>query len=100
MKKTQVFFWVGKVGRGREDPSYEDGPRRPATVGLDEILAYRLERDPHPTTRRLTAFLGILPQTVVGHLQEGLEMKCFRLRCVLDTLIDRQKPTGSVSLKK
>jgi hypothetical protein len=66
MKKTQLLFWVGEIRRGRDDLSDEKKPGRPATASLDEILAYRLERDPQTTVRRLAASLGIWPQTVVA----------------------------------
>jgi hypothetical protein len=37
---------------------------------------------------RLAVSLGISPQTVIAHLNEGLGMKCFHLRWVPQTLID------------
>jgi hypothetical protein len=91
MKKIQVFFWVGEVRRGREDLSDEERVGRLPTAGLDEILAHRLNRDPHITARRLAASLGISPQKVITHFHEGFEMKCFHLRRVPDPLIDLQK---------
>jgi hypothetical protein len=88
MKKTQVFFWVGEVRPGRED---EKRPGRPPTASLDEILAYRLERDSYTTACRLTASMGISPHMVIAMLHKALGMKCFHLRWVPHTLIDPQK---------
>jgi hypothetical protein len=91
MKKTQVFFWVEEVRRGREDLSNEEMLGTSPNAGLDEILAYRLERDPHTTTHGLAAPVRTSPQTVIVHLYEGFGMKCFHLRWVPHTLIDLQK---------
>jgi hypothetical protein len=49
MKKIQIFFWVGKVRRGREDLSDEERLGRPPVADFDEIIAFRLERDPRTT---------------------------------------------------
>jgi hypothetical protein len=91
MKKSQISFAVGGVGRGRENLADEERPGRPPTASLDEILAYRLERDPHVTARRLAASLGISPQTMIAHLYEGFGMKYFHLRLVLHAFTDSQK---------
>jgi hypothetical protein len=91
MKKSQVFFWVPEVQRARGDLSNEERSGRLPATGLDEILAYRLARDPHTTARRLAGSWEISPQTVIAHLHEGLGMKYFHLRWVLHTLIDTQK---------
>jgi hypothetical protein len=91
MKKTQVFFGVKEVRPEREDLSDEERSRRPSAAGLNEILAYPLERDLNTTARRLAVSLGISPQTVMVHLHEGLRMKCFHLRWVPHTLTDPHK---------
>jgi hypothetical protein len=94
MKKSQVFFWVGEIRRKQKDLSDEERPERSPTAGLDEILVYRPERDPHTTARSLAASLGISPQTAIAHLHEGLGMKCFHLRWIPHILIDSQKAKG------
>jgi hypothetical protein len=90
-KKTQILFWVEEVRRGQEDLSDEERPGRTPTTGLDEILTYRIERDPYTTARRLAACLWISQQTIIAHLLEGLGRKCFHLRRVLHSLIYPQK---------
>jgi hypothetical protein len=92
MKKTQVFFWVTEVRRGRKDFSDQERAGKPPIVGLDDILAYRLERDPDTAARRLTASLGISPNRVLTRLHEGLGMKFYHLRSVPHTLTE----TGGV----
>jgi hypothetical protein len=82
MKKTQVFFRVGEVRRERGDLSDEERPRIPLIAGLDQILAYRLERDQQTIARRLAASLGISQQSVIAQLHEGLGMKCVHLKLV------------------
>jgi hypothetical protein len=91
MKKTQVFFSVAEVRRRRENLSDEERPGRPATPGLDEILAYRLARDSHTMTSRLTTSLSISHQTVLTRLHHSFKMKCYHLRWVPQVLGDDRK---------
>jgi histone-lysine N-methyltransferase SETMAR len=91
MKKTQVFYWVAEIRGGREDLSDERRPGRPPDVGIDTILAHRLEKDPHTTARKLALSLGVSPQTVVAHLHKSLGMKNYHLRWVPHELDDDQK---------
>jgi hypothetical protein len=79
MKKSQVFFWVEGVRRGREDLRDPKRPGRPSTVDFDSILAHKLEINPHTTVRKLALSLKVSPQTVTTHLREGLGMKCYHL---------------------
>jgi hypothetical protein len=91
MKKTQVFFWVTEVRRWRNDLSDEERPGKPPTTGLDDILAHRLERDPHMMVCRLAASLRISYQTVFNNFHESLGLKYYHLRWVPHTPNDDQK---------
>jgi hypothetical protein len=52
MTQTQVNWWASEVERGPEDVSRSPRSGRPANIGIDEILAHRLEHDPHVTVRK------------------------------------------------
>jgi hypothetical protein len=77
MKKTQELFWVADVRRGREELPDEERPERPPTLGLDEILAHHLEKDPHTTIRKSNVSLGISHEKMLTHLHDSLGMKCY-----------------------
>jgi hypothetical protein len=59
MKRTQVYWWVLEIQRGREDVFDSPWPGRPPENRIDEILAHRLERDPHTTARKLAYSLEV-----------------------------------------
>jgi hypothetical protein len=91
MKRTQVYWWVSAVQRGREDVSDSPRPRRPTEIGIDEIMAHWLELNPHATAQKLADSLGISPQIMTTHMREGLGMKYFHLRRVPHLLTSSQK---------
>jgi hypothetical protein len=47
LKITQVFYWVREIRSGQEDLFEQPPPRRPSQIGLDTILAHKLELNPH-----------------------------------------------------
>jgi hypothetical protein len=58
MKRTQVYWWVSEVQQGHEGVTDSSRPGRSREIRIDEILAHRLERDPHATAQKLVYSLG------------------------------------------
>jgi hypothetical protein len=91
MKRTQVFYWIRDIHSGREDLSDQPRLGRPPQIGLDTILALKLELDPHTTARSLALSLGVSRPTILNRLHKNLGMKCYHLRWIPDLLDDSQK---------
>jgi hypothetical protein len=71
---------MAEVRRGRKDLSDDERAEGPPDIGLNKILAQRLESDPDTMEPQITDSLGVSPQTAISHLRDGLGMKCFHLR--------------------
>jgi AcrR family transcriptional regulator len=91
MKRTQVFDWVRETRIGREDLSDQPRPGWAPQIGLDTILAQKLELDPHTTVRKLALSLGVSLPTVLNHVRKKLGMKCDRPRWTRRLLDNSQK---------
>jgi hypothetical protein len=79
MRKTQLYFWTAEARRDREDLSDDERTGRSPDVGLEEVLAHKLEADPHTTPCKIADSLGTFPQILINDLRDGLVMKCFHL---------------------
>jgi hypothetical protein len=74
MRKTQLYFWTAEACRDREDLSDDERTGRSPDVGLDEVLAHKLEADPHTTTCKIADSLGTSPQILINDMRDGLVM--------------------------
>jgi hypothetical protein len=95
MKKLQVFLWIQKGRREREDLPDAQRPGRPPRENFDTILAHKLEMNPHATAWQLALSLRIFPQTVTAHLREGLGMRCYHFQWI-PHLLDEFRQTERV----
>jgi hypothetical protein len=59
MKRTQVFHWVWDIRSWREDLSDQPRAGRPPKIGLDTILAQKVELEAHTTARKLALSLVV-----------------------------------------
>jgi hypothetical protein len=75
MKRTQVFSSVREICSRGEDRSDQPRAGRPPQIGLDTILAHKLELDRHTTARNLALSLGVSFPIILNHLHENLGMK-------------------------
>jgi hypothetical protein len=91
MKRTQMFYCVREIRSGREVLSDQLRPGRPPQIGLDTILAHKLELDLHTTARKLVLSLGVSLPTILNHLHDNLGMKCDHFRCIPLLLDNSQK---------
>jgi hypothetical protein len=80
MKPAQVHSWLSEIWGRHEDVFDSCRSLQYPQIGSDEILVHRLEHNPHAKTWKLTYSLKILLHTVVAHLREDMDMKCFHLR--------------------
>jgi hypothetical protein len=80
VKKIQVFYWVKKIHRGREDWSDEPWLRWAPKSSLDMILTDEPKVYPNITARKLAHCLGISVQIVISHFHNSLGTRRYHLR--------------------
>jgi hypothetical protein len=91
LSRTQIYFWINEVKRGRADLNNIASPGREPDEGIAGVIAASLDADPHLSGRKLAQSFGIAASTVCQYLTEVLGMKCRHLRWVLHTLVSAQK---------
>jgi hypothetical protein len=74
LSRTQVYFWINEVERGRTDLSTVASPGRNPDESLAAVIAGKLD------ARKLAQSLGIVVSTICRYLTEVLGMKCRHLR--------------------
>jgi hypothetical protein len=58
---------MSEIRRGRKDLSDKERPWQAADIAIDEMLAHRIDLDPHTTAWKLAHSLGGSLQTMVAH---------------------------------
>jgi hypothetical protein len=89
--RTQVYFWIDEVKRGRTDLNTTAGPGREPDESLAAVIAGKLDADFYFSARKLAQSLGIAASMVCRDLTQGLGMKCRHVRWVPHTLTPAQK---------
>jgi 3-mercaptopyruvate sulfurtransferase SseA len=64
LPRTQVYYWINEVKRGRTDLNTAASPGREPDEGLAAVIAGKLDADPHLSARKPASFLGIASSTV------------------------------------
>jgi hypothetical protein len=91
LSRTQMYFWINEVKRGRTDLNTIASPGREPDESLVAIITGKFDANPHFSARKLLQSLAIAASTVCRYLTEVLEMKCRHLRWVPHTLTYAQK---------
>jgi hypothetical protein len=80
LSRTQGYFWINEVKRGRTDLNTISSTGREPGQSLAAAMSGKLDTDPHFSARKLAQSLGIAASTVYQYPTEVLRMKCRRLR--------------------
>jgi hypothetical protein len=80
LKRTQVYFWIGEVRRGRENLSDVKRLGRSADETLSDLVAGMYGEDPGFSARKIARSLRIATNTVIFHLRNSLGLKCYHRR--------------------
>jgi hypothetical protein len=91
LSRTQIYFWINKIKRGKTDLNNSASPRKESDEGLADVIAAKLNAHPHLSARKLAQSLRIAASMVCRSLTEVLEMKYRHLRCAPYTLTSAQK---------
>jgi hypothetical protein len=91
LSRTQLFFWISEVRRGRTDFRTIASPGREPDKSLAAVIAGKLDADPHFSARKLAQCPEITASRVCRHVTEVFEMRCRQLRWVPHTLTPGQK---------
>jgi histone-lysine N-methyltransferase SETMAR len=91
MGKSQMYFWIAEIKRGRTDLSDLHRPGRTPDEGLALVIAAKHEQDRHLSARQLAKSLGIAVSTVCHYLSNVLGLKLRHMRWVPHTLTVEQK---------
>jgi hypothetical protein len=92
MKKTQVFFWVGKFGEGEKIfPIKRDPEDRLPSVSMKFSLIASSQTHIQQLADLQLPWRSRRKWLLLTYLYEGLGMKYFHSRWVPNTLIDPQK---------
>jgi hypothetical protein len=62
LSRTQAYFWINEVERGRTDLSTVASPGREPDESLAAVIAGKLNTDPHFSARKLAQSLGLHSQ--------------------------------------
>jgi hypothetical protein len=90
VSRTQMYFWINEVKRGRTDLNTIGSREREADEGFLAVIAGKLDADPRLSASKLAHSLGIAASSVRRFLAEVLGMKCWYLRWVLHTVTPAQ----------
>jgi hypothetical protein len=85
------LFCINKRKCGRTDFNNIASPGREPDEGLADIIAAKLDTNPHLSARRLAQSLRIAASTVCRYLTEVLGMECRHLRWARHALTAAQK---------
>jgi hypothetical protein len=91
LSRTQTYFGINEIKRGRTDLNNIASPGREPREDLAGAIFAKLNADPHLAARKLAKSLRIAASTVCRDLKEVLGMKCRHLRWVPHTLTAVQK---------
>jgi hypothetical protein len=91
LSRTQVYFCINEVQRGRTDLNTITSPQRKPDEDLATVVVGKLDADPRLSARKLAQALGIAASTVCRYLTEVLAMKYRYLRWVPRGSTDAQK---------
>jgi hypothetical protein len=64
LSRTQVYFWINEVKRGRMDLNTIKSPGRGHDESFAAVIAGKLDADPRLSARKLAQSLGIAASTV------------------------------------
>jgi hypothetical protein len=90
LSRTQVYFWISLVERGRTNLKTTTRPGRNFDEGIGAVIAGKLDADPHPSVRKLAQSLGTAASTLCPYFTEDLEMKCQHLHWIPHTLTPKR----------
>jgi hypothetical protein len=93
MKREEVCRWALEIQRKRKDVSDSPRPGRQPEIGIDEILAHKLKRDPHATKPK-QAYSVCIPANSRGSLAKRFWHEAFPLEVAPHLLTSSQKSTG------
>jgi hypothetical protein len=91
LSRTEVYYWINEVKRGKADLNIVASPGGEPDEGLAIVIAGKLDADPHLSARKPAHSLGIAASTVCHSLTEVLGMKYRHVRWVLHMLTQPQK---------
>jgi hypothetical protein len=91
LSRTQIYFWINQIKRGRIDLNNIASPGREPDECLAGVIAAKRDANPHLSERQLAQSLRIAASTVCQYLAEVMGMKCRHLRWVPHTLTAAQK---------
>jgi hypothetical protein len=91
LSRTQIYFWINEIKRGRTDLNNIAGAGREPDEGLAGVIPAKLDADPRLSARKLAQSLQIAASRVCRYLTEALGMKCRHLRWVPHMLTAAQR---------
>jgi hypothetical protein len=91
LSRTQIYFWINEIRRGRTDLNNIAGPGGERDAGLAGVIAAKRYADAHLLARKLAQSLQIAVSAVCRYLTKVLRMKCRHLGWIPHTLRASQK---------
>jgi hypothetical protein len=90
LSRTQVYFWINGIKRGRRDLNIIASPERRPDEGFAAVIAGKLDANLHLSAKKYAQSLGIAASTVCRCLTEVLGIMYWDLCWVPHTLTHAQ----------
>jgi len=91
MSKSQLYYWVGEIRRGRTDLHDAPSPGRTPDEGIVDAVARRLADDPNSSTRQIARSMKVSLSTVLLCLHNDLGMRPLHRRWIPHVLGESEK---------
>lgn len=90
LHKTQVYYWMAEIRRGREDLNDAPHPGRPRELFIDDQILAALRINPYASCRNIASMVGTCGATVSQRLAE-MGYRSYLLRWIPHKLENHHK---------